>query len=181
MTSVIDKILDPQNHTLISLHEDVQYQLTTATSANDRKDRIPPVVCKVWKGGNEYETVIMDNVYPFDTIEHIKHLLYEHYQNDATFLPRFVFIGVPVEEGREPTDRTLHYVGADFLWYASQITNASDMYELNHPLKTLMESDMRFVSEEGVYLSPNYQVRGRSTLETVFAVSAERTFLTRWG
>ena len=31
-----------------------------------------PVTCKIWNGGNSYETVVLDSLYPFDTLDTLK-------------------------------------------------------------------------------------------------------------
>jgi hypothetical protein len=100
MSSDIDQILYPQP--LSSLRENV-----------------PPVQCMIWKGDDEYESIVLE-VYPFDTIDDIKRMICEFYKNDPSFLPRFMFVGVPLGEAAydeyAPTTETL-YLPIDYLWY----------------------------------------------------------------
>ena len=53
---------------------------------------IPPVKCIICKG-NDYETIMLNNVYPFDTIDNMKRMICTHYK-ESTFIPRFMFVGV---------------------------------------------------------------------------------------
>jgi hypothetical protein len=130
----------------------------------------PPVECIIWKGNEEYDKITFDKVYPFDTVEHIKRLICNKYRGDSKFIPRFLFIGIPSNiqnENEEPTMDTL-YQPMEFLWYPMGSNDAKKAYFLKNPRKTLIEPDMRFVSEDGSYSSPNYELRDRSTIEQVF-------------
>ena len=73
------------------------------TILSSLRENVPPVQCIIWKGGNEYELIEFD-VYPFDTIDDIKRMICAHYKSDATFLPRFTFVGVPMGESAYSTD-----------------------------------------------------------------------------
>jgi len=33
---------------------------------------LPPVSCKIWKNEDEYEEILLDTLYPFDTLDTIK-------------------------------------------------------------------------------------------------------------
>lgn len=130
----------------------------------------PPVQCIIWKGGEEYEKITFDKIYPFDTVEHIKRLICNNYNGDSKFIPRFLFVGIPVtgeEDDEEPSMETA-YQAMDFLWYPMGTNDPKKTYRLKNPRKTLVESDLRFVSENGSFASPNYEIRDRSTIEQVF-------------
>ena len=152
MASDIDHILYPS--VLPSLREDM-----------------PPVHCMIWKGGNDYETITFDQVYPFDTVDHIKRLICHHYQGDSTFIPRFLFVGVPRENTyaaeSQPTLATT-YISIDYLWFPNGTNDTRNTYFLKNPVQ--FKADTRFVTSDGSYASPNYVVRGRSTLEQVFLI-----------
>ena len=155
MASDIDHILYPT--ALPSLREDM-----------------PPVQCMIWKGGNEYETITFDQVYPFDTVDHIKRLICHHYQGDTTFIPRFLFVGVPRENTydaeSQPTLATT-YLSIDYLWFPNGTNDTRKTYFLSNPAQ--FKSDTRFVTSDGSYASPNFVTRGRSTLEQVFLIPSE--------
>ena len=156
MESEIDHILHPK--VLHSLHQ-----------------RIPPVHCIIWRGGNRYDTVVLDRrtdtqIYPFDTIDTIKRMLCYHFRQDSAFIPRFLFVGVSQEnpESKEfPTEDTT-YLPIDYLWYPAGSNDPTQPYYLKHPLKALREGDDRFVTRQGSFTSPNYDNRGRTMIEDVF-------------
>jgi len=118
-----------------------------------------PVRCTVWKGKNLYETIELE-IYPFDTIDTLKYLIYTHY-NNPDFLPRFTFVGIAKED---------NFIPLDYLWYSFGAHNIEDTYHLKNPTK--LQDDLRFVTDNGSYSSPNYNLRGRSTIEDVFLKSS---------
>ena len=155
MASDIDRILYPKP--LINLRENIS-----------------PVNCIVWKGKingeDDYDVINFDRVYPFDTIDTIKRMIYAYYK-DPIYIPRFLFMGVPLGENafeEEEPDSNETYHSIDYLWYPTGTNDPKQTYALANPLKTLTKPDMRFVSSDGSYASPNYELRGRSTIEQVF-------------
>jgi hypothetical protein len=125
---------------------------------------IPPVKCVVWKE-NEYEVITFDKVYPFDTIENIKRMIYGYY-NNPIFIPKFIFVGIPLDDSEQPNIDTT-YIPIDYLWYPNGTNDPKMTYALNNPIK--LEPDLRFVSSDGSWSSPNMEPRGRSLLEQVFS------------
>ncbi len=150
MTSDIEQILYPT--VLSSLRED-----------------LPPVKCIIWRGGNEYEMITFDNMYPFDTIDTVKYMIYNYYK-DSTFIPKFTFVGIPNQNEEQPNMDTL-YEAIDYLWYPIGTNDPKNRYKLKNPIKNLKNPDMRFVTSDGNYASPNYEIRGRSTIEQLFLKS----------
>jgi hypothetical protein len=71
-----------------------------------------------------------------------------------------------------PTLKKIHplytYIPNDWLWYPNGTNDPKMTYILNNPKKVLTQPDLRFVSSDGSYASPNYEPRGRSTIESVF-------------
>jgi hypothetical protein len=114
-----------------------------------------PVRCNVWKGNKISETIEL-HVYPFDTIDTLKYLIYAHY-NQADFLPRFTFVGIGILD---------NFIPLEYLWYPIGANKVKDTYELTNPAD--LRDDLRFVTDTGEYASPNYELRGRSTIEDVF-------------
>lgn len=152
MSSTMEDLLAPR--VLLSLREDM-----------------PPVHCFIWTGKEEYEHVILENMYPFDTLHDIKRHLCAIKKHDPMFVPRFQFIGVPTgEEGYEIAPPTLEttYTPLDYLWYPTGTNDAKNTYVLAHPRKTASQPDMRFQASDGSYANPHYELRGRSTIEQVF-------------
>jgi hypothetical protein len=163
MSSDIDQILYPQP--LSSLRENV-----------------PPVQCMIWKGEggeDEYEVIEL-TVYPFDTIDDIKRMICEFYENDPAFLPRFMFVGVPLGEAAydeyEPESKDVLYLPIDYLWYPNGTNDPTETYQLKHPLLALTDSDNRFITSAGSYASPNCEIRGRSLIEDVFLKPRDNKF-----
>jgi hypothetical protein len=67
------------------------------------------VTCKVWLGQSNYDTITLDTIYPFDTIDTISYLVSDHYKSQE-FIPNFIFIGIPqAEEGK--------YIPLTYLWF----------------------------------------------------------------
>ena len=134
------------------------------------REDMPPVHCFIWTGREQYEHVILEDMYPFDTLHDIKRHLCAIKKNDPMFVPRFQFIGVPIEDAYEaapPTQETT-YTPLDYLWYPTGTNDAKNTFVLAHPQKTAVEPDMRFQASDGSYANPHYELRGRSTIEQVF-------------
>ena len=73
-------------------------QILYPTVLTSLREDTPPVKCIVWKGKDEYETIEFNKVYPFDTIDDIKRMICNHYEGDSAFIPRFTFVGVPLND-----------------------------------------------------------------------------------
>jgi len=134
------------------------------------REDCPPVKCIIWKGSSDFETIEF-SMYPFDTIDDIKRMIYSYYDGQYEFIPRFTFIGVPMgEEAYEEDVPTLDsmYIPLDWLWYPTDSNDPKMTYILKNPRKALLQPDLRFISSDGSYASPNYEPRGRSTIENVF-------------
>jgi len=112
-------------------------------------------------------------VYPFDTLDTLRYQL-SVYAHDPSYLPRFLFVGIPVEEEDIPTLDTM-YLPLNYLWYASDAHEPTQTHALAHPLRGLHQGDEWFVTGTGSYSSPNRQLRGRSTIEDVFPHQAVPT------
>lgn len=145
-------------------------QILYPTVLTSLREDTPPVKCIVWKGKDEYETIEFNKVYPFDTIDDIKRMICNHYEGDTGFIPRFTFVGVPLNEpySEENPSIAATYIPLDWLWFPSDSNDPKMTYILNNPRKVLTQPDMRFISSDGSYASPNYEPRGRSTIESVF-------------
>ena len=145
-------------------------QILYPTVLSSLREDTPPVKCIVWKGKDEYETIEFNKVYPFDTIDDIKRMICSHYEGDISFIPRFTFVGVPLNEpySEENPSVVATYVPLDWLWFPNDTNDPKMTYILNNPRKVLTQPDMRFISSDGSYASPNYEPRGRSTIESVF-------------
>jgi len=145
-------------------------QILYPTVLTSLREDTPPVKCIVWKGKDEYETIEFNKVYPFDTIDDIKRMICNYYEGDTGFIPRFTFVGVPLNEpySEENPSIAATYIPLDWLWFPSDSNDPKMTYILNNPRKVLTQPDMRFISSDGSYASPNYEPRGRSTIESVF-------------
>lgn len=154
----------------IGMSSDIE-QILYPTILSSLRENVPPVQCMIWKGGEDYDMITFEEVYPFDTVDDIKRLICAFYENDPTFLPRFTFVGIPLddaayEETMPGLDTRYHPI--DYLWYPNGTNDPTKTYELKHPLYALTHPDMRFVTSNGAYNSPNREVRGRSIIEEVF-------------
>ncbi len=155
----------------IGMSSDIK-QILYPEPLSNLRENVPPVQCFIWKGGKKYDSIRFDKVYPFDTIDDIKRMICAFYKNDATFLPRFMFVGVPVGDAayddKNPEVDTL-YLPIDYLWYPNGTNDPKQTYRLKHPSRAIgSEPDIRFITSDGSYASPNCEFRGRSTIEDVF-------------
>ena len=147
-------------------------QLVHPEPLSNLKGDMPRVMCIVWKGGNIYDTITIDVLYPFDTIDALKRAIYVHYNDNAAYLPRFVFIGVPTgtDDPRldSPPGLEIKYIPADYLWFPVGKTEARDTIVLQNPRQTVRTGDSRFSTPDGSFPTYSSAPRGRSTLEDVF-------------
>ena len=155
----------------IGMSSDIN-QILYPEPLSNLRENVPPVQCFIWKGGKKYDSIRFDKVYPFDTIDDIKRMICASYENDATFLPRFMFVGVPVGDAAYD-DKNFEldtlYLPIDYLWYPNGTNDPKQTYRLKHPSRVIgSEPDNRFVTSDGSYASPNCEFRGRSTIEDVF-------------
>ncbi len=135
------------------------------------KEDIPPVRCLIWKGNSQYDTLILDNVYPFDTIEDIKRQIYVKMDSNSIFLPKFLFMGIVIGEdsySESMPNEESKYIPADFLWYPKGTNDPKKTYILRPPNINLNIGDSRFVTSTGDFSNPNFESRARSTIEDVF-------------
>lgn len=132
------------------------------------KGNLPPVHVKLWLGGEDFEDIVLENLYPFDTIETIKRALYV-VKDDINCLPNFIFLGIPLggrEAGETPTADT-SYFAADYLWYPSGVKTIDKTITLQSPIKSLSEKDTRFVLYDGSLAPLGMASRARTMLEDV--------------
>ena len=135
-------------------------QLLRPSRLSSFREDFPPVECKIWKGGKEYEDLTLTSLYPFDTIDTLKRMICHHYKGDLSFFPRFLFVGITLEDAK--------MMPIDYLWYPPGSKDPQSAYRLQNPVDNLTSPDERFVTSTGEFAAPNMELRGRSTLEQVF-------------
>jgi hypothetical protein len=140
-------------------------QLFSPQLLSSFREGLPPVQCMIWKGRDQYDTITLNRMYPFDTIDTIKRMICAKFSEDRSFVPRFTFVGIPMNAGAPTIETT--YLPIDYLWYSNESHDPSHTHILAHPLKALAEGDERFVTSDGSFASPNYELRGRSTIEDI--------------
>ena len=154
---------------------DIEDYILRPRLLNSLQQDIPPVQCIVWKGGNTYERLVLDKIYPFDTINDIKRMICAHYYPDDKFHPKFLFVGIPSAGGNEeaeeerkgPEPRTT-YLPVDYLWYANGSSKPEDVHHLQNPITNLQQPDKFFFTPDGSWTGPATETRGRATIEHVF-------------
>jgi hypothetical protein len=119
------------------------------------KGDFPPVSCRIWRGRQEYDTVEIE-AYPFDTLYTLKQLLFAQLSEEVQYLPRFLFVGIPVGEEYQPLD---------YFWFPAGSRAPTDALTVHHPLYTLTRPDTRFVTPEGARSSVTSESRARLLLE----------------
>jgi hypothetical protein len=140
-------------------------QLFSPQLLSSFREGLPPVQCMIWRGRDQYDTITLDRIYPFDTIDTIKRMICAKFSDDRSFVPRFTFVGIPMNDESPTTETT--YLPIDYLWFSNESHDPSHTHILAHPLKAMVEGDERFVTSDGSFASPNYELRGRSTVEDV--------------
>ena len=140
-------------------------QLFSPQLLSSFREGLPPVQCMIWRGRDQYDTITLDRMYPFDTIDTIKRMICAMFPDDRSFVPRFTFVGIPMNDGAPTIEST--YLPIDYLWFSNESHDPSHTHILAHPLKAMVEGDERFVTSDGSFSSPNYELRGRSTIEDV--------------
>lgn len=140
---------------------DISELLYPSRLSSFRED-FPPVECKIWKGGKEYDDLTLTSLYPFDTIDTLKRMICHHYKGDLSFFPRFLFVGI------SPDELATEMLPIDYLWYPAGSKDPQSAYRLQNPVHNLTSPDERFVTSTGEFAAPNMELRGRSTLEQVF-------------
>ena len=154
----------------------IQELLFKPTILNSLRQNLPPVTCIVWKGNDDYDTITLDNVYPFDTMEDIKRMICTYYNQDENnsnpiFHPNFLFVGIPMgekalEESNPELDTLYHAL--DFLWYPQKVKDIKDTHTLKNPVTNLRQPDDFFFTSDGLWSSPGIEIRSRSTIDHVF-------------
>ena len=145
-------------------------QLLYPTSLSDLHEGMPPVHCIIWNGRNEYDAIELEHVYPFDTIHTIKNLVFEAMNNNAMYLPPYLFIGIRLHDkefSNVAPSMDDEFLPLDYLWYPNGSDDPNLTYLLRHPMYTLSHPDTRFVESDGTYTSPNREITGRNTIEDV--------------
>ena len=132
------------------------------SALTDLHEGLSPVPMRIWKGGDEYDDITLEGVYPFDTLLTLKQLLYVRMRNND-FIPKYVFIGYPTDESNE------WFTPLDFVWNA----NGAKHFSLRHPLYTQSHPDTRFVGADGSYTSPNQDSIARDTVEDTLLKSSK--------
>ncbi len=134
----------------------------------DKLDTLDPfsINIKCWSfESKKFEDVIVDNIYPFMTLNDIKLGLYE-VKKDTNWIPKFVFLGTvfgPVSEGPRDTFKSV-----DYFWENSE---HHEMLYLSSPLKLSNPSssvDRNFVDGLGQPKDNDIIKRGNLTIEDVF-------------
>lgn len=118
------------------------------------------VLLKIWRQGTEFETLSLGVVPGFYTIQDIKRLLYSR-KRSAEYIPRFVFMGIPVGNPSAEPSKSSRYQAADFSW----IRDKADPPNLQSPIATLTMADPRFADATGQWGTYKENRRDGVTLE----------------
>jgi len=133
------------------------------------KGELPPVVCKIWRHGDTYETIELTSLYPFDTLDTIKYAISAQKEGQNKYLYNTLFVGIP------KTGDTSSFLPLDYLWYAAGTSDASKVISLPRPTKALLEGVKSFTTRSGRKPNLATQPRGRSTIEMMFQLDAGGT------
>ena len=126
------------------------------------------VILKIWRQGVEFETLSVGLVPGFYTIQDIKRLLYSR-KRSAEYIPRFVFMGIPVSNPNIEPSKSTRYKAADFSW----IRDKAESPNLQSPIATLTMADPRFADATGQWGTYKENRRDGVTLEEAPIVRTE--------
>ena len=162
---------------------DIIRSLERVKQMTSLKDDMEPVRVLLYFRGEFVDTEF--DLYPFSTVEDIKHAAYEFVREtygDAAALdwhPKFQFVGQPSAAAEEP-DMNTQYYGADTNWYPVGRTGVAQLggefnrtaaIPLVNPLKLMdvsMPRDRRFVDSQGNFINPGKSRNNRTSLEDRF-------------
>jgi hypothetical protein len=152
----------------MSVFKDIE-QLLNPGFLTSFRENMPPVQCIIWKGGEVYQTIRFDTMFPFDQLDDIKRMICTSFPGNSNFHPKFMFVGIPLgdesESGANPTLES-QYIPLDYLWYPQGSEMASrDIFILRSPRRSLIRPDSRFSTPDGTFPPVNLSQRGRSTIE----------------
>ena len=119
-----------------------------------------------------FEDLVLDQLYPFNTLDDLKISIYKAKGRSSAWLPSQTFLGVPVGDVSEsPTDR---YITTDTIWYS--VLSPQTPFDVASPLKVCSGGappDKRFVDAQGNVAQLGRIDRGRSTLEDLYLIPRE--------
>lgn len=134
---------------------------------------MPEVTVRCWSQAEGlFEDLVLDQLYPFHTLNDLKILIYEAKGRSSAWLPTQTFLGVPIGDVNEsPTDR---YMTTDTIWYS--VLSPKTPLDVASPLKVCSGTaapDKRFVDVQGNVTQLGRIDRGRSTLEDLYLIPRE--------
>lgn len=117
------------------------------------------------------ETIKLENIFPFFTIDDVKLEIYTHFNNNIKYAPSFQFLGIPYDkDGNEITDENIPGAFYDAIDYTFTKKGNPEVLHLRNPYKSFTSKwDYRFV-DAGGNRDPLLQSnpRSRVTLEDAF-------------
>ena len=119
-----------------------------------------PVTCKIWKGGDSYETVVLESLYPFDTLDTLKQSITLLKKGDDHYLPQYLFVGIKTEDSR--------YAPLDYAWYPPGVQEAKRAIHLPNPAAAMVTPIDAFIVRGGGKPALVLNPRGRTMIEDLF-------------
>jgi hypothetical protein len=118
-----------------------------------------PVSCKIWKSEGKYEDIVLDNIYPFDTLDTIKQSIAQLFSDDPRYLPQFLFVASSQKDGT--------FAPLEYTWYPIGTQKADRVIYLPSPVKAMEAPVKAFQTRKGkpaISLNP----KGRALIEKTF-------------
>jgi hypothetical protein len=118
-----------------------------------------PVSCKIWKLDGKYEDIVLDNIYPFDTLDTIKQSIAQLFSDDPRYLPQFLFVASNQKDGT--------FAPLEYTWYPIGTQKADRVIYLPSPVKAMETPVKAFQTRKGkpaISLNP----KGRALIEKTF-------------
>jgi hypothetical protein len=119
-----------------------------------------PVTCKIWVSEESYDTITLEGIYPFDTLDTVKQSITVHMEGKDTYLPQFLFVALQQDDGS--------FTPLDSTWYPPGIQEAERILYLPEPAAAMENPVKEFIVRGGGKPPLVSNPRGRMMLEDVF-------------
>jgi hypothetical protein len=130
---------------------------------------LPPVSCRIWKKGEEYEEITLKTIYPFDTLDTIKQTISLQFKEDKKFNPQFLFVATQKKDGT--------FAPLDYTWYPIGSQKAKNILYLPSPMEAMASPVASFVTRGGNRPTNSKSPRGRTMIEELFGLKVPTLYV----
>jgi len=130
---------------------------------------LPPVSCRIWKKGDEFEEITLKTLYPFDTLDTIKQTISLQFKEDKKYNPQFLFVATQKKDGT--------FAPLDYTWYPIGSQKAKNILYLPSPVEAMADPVASFVTRGGNKPSNSKSPRGRTMIEELFKLKVPTLYV----